>query len=68
MLDYTVVENFGSWTKFSSFDRPLCFIEILIEKSFLAMSYMREREKKKRNCEYFSQTELLCAMLSFEIF
>ena len=47
MLDYTVVENFGSSTKFSSFDRPLCFIEILIEKSFLAMSYMREREKKK---------------------
>ena len=47
MLDYTVVENFGSSTKLSSFDRPLCFIEILIEKYFLAMSYMRERGKKK---------------------
>ena len=46
MFDYTVVENFGSSTKLSSFDRPLCFIEILIEKSFLAMSYMRERGKK----------------------
>ena len=45
MLDYTVIENFGSSTHSSSFDWPLRFGEILIEKSSVAMPYMRERKK-----------------------
>ena len=67
MLDYTVIENFGSSNHSSSFDWPWCFGEILIEKSSVAIPYMREREKKM-NCVNFSRTKPLCAMLIFEIF
>ena len=45
MLDYTVNENFGSSNHSSSFDWPLCFGEILIEKSSVTIPYMREGKK-----------------------
>ena len=60
MLDYTVIENFGSSNHSSSFNWPWCFGEILIEKSSVAIPYMREREREKDElCEFFSdQTSL----------
>ena len=58
MLDYTVIENSGSSNHTSSFDWSLCFGEILIEKSSVAIPYMREREKEELS-EFFSdQTSL----------
>ena len=45
MLDLNVIENFGSSIHSSSFDWPLRFGEILMDKSSVAMPYMRERKK-----------------------
>lgn len=59
MLDYwNLIENFGSLIHSSSFDWPLSFSEILLEKSSVAMPYIRER-KKDELWEFFSdQTSL----------
>ena len=65
MLDYIVIENFGSSIHSSSFDWPLCFGEVSIEKSSVAMLYIRKR--KNMNCENFSLTKL-CAMLILKCF